>query len=103
MSLKYGPYPKTDTLHTGITCDVQCVSYTCITHVCPNSVQGYFKFGQYIVPLLQLLHAMGKLRKAASATKTRVFETTSVHTWRGSKIVNVAIETPPTPKSTSRN
>jgi hypothetical protein len=46
---------------------------------------------------------MGKLKKTGSATKTQLFEGTSIQTRRGQKFVNVPVHTPPTPRSTSRS
>lgn len=45
---------------------------------------------------------MGKLRKSAPATKTRIFEATTRHTRRGPRIVNVPVHESQTPHARSR-
>jgi len=46
---------------------------------------------------------MGKFRRSGLATKTRMFEATTTHTRRGPRIVNIPVQNPQTPQTTSRS
>ena len=48
-------------------------------------------------------HSMGKLRKSVVGTKTRVFESSIVHTRRGPRLRNIPISTPTSPQGPSRS
>jgi len=68
-----------------------------------DSSQSFQNGSQQTFPRPNSFHAMGKLKTSGRGRKSRVFEAATVHTRRGEKLVNIEVQSSPTPQSLSRN